>query len=239
QQATNSCPYDIHAHFAGYRSRKFSCMILLKLRYGACGAQGMDLAAALVKCGSATTRILSRIYSPVTTSVQLASGRWYPQPDSCSSRQLFSTKMTTTNSDIVVSTSQGDIRLVKEDAAPVYYKPKGEGKTGFELVPWKDGEQIANYVLFEASMERSKVPWNVYDRMTRDERTIYLAHLKAVQQRKLKCKDPFTGYVVFTVSHHLYRGTCCGNGCRHCPYRHENASDDVKKSKVWNGAYYV
>uniref|UniRef100_A0A912M2X8 Large ribosomal subunit protein uL14m n=1 Tax=Haemonchus contortus TaxID=6289 RepID=A0A912M2X8_HAECO len=81
QQATNSCPYDIHAHFAGYRSRKFSCMILLKLRYGACGAQGMDLAAALVKCGSATTRILSRIYSPVTTSVQLASGRWYPQPD--------------------------------------------------------------------------------------------------------------------------------------------------------------
>ncbi len=26
------------------------------------------------------------------------------------------------------------------------------------------------------------------------------------------------GYVVFTAWYHLKRGTCCGNGCRHCPY---------------------
>jgi hypothetical protein len=25
--------------------------------------------------------------------------------------------------------------------------------------------------------------------------------------------------VVFTASYHLRRGSCCGNGCRHCPYR--------------------
>ncbi|KAK5967499.1 hypothetical protein GCK32_004905 [Trichostrongylus colubriformis] len=145
----------------------------------------MDLAAMLAKCGSAATRLLSRIYTPATTSVQFASGRWYPQPVSCSSTQQFSTKMTTTSSEIVVPTTKGDIRLVKESAAPVYYKPKGEGKTGFELIPWKNGEQIANYVLFEASMERAKVPWNDYNRMTKDERTIYMAHLKAVQQRAL------------------------------------------------------
>jgi Family of unknown function (DUF5522) len=24
--------------------------------------------------------------------------------------------------------------------------------------------------------------------------------------------------VVFTARYHLRRGTCCGNGCRHCPY---------------------
>jgi len=24
--------------------------------------------------------------------------------------------------------------------------------------------------------------------------------------------------VVFTASYHLRRGSCCGNGCRHCPY---------------------
>ncbi len=25
--------------------------------------------------------------------------------------------------------------------------------------------------------------------------------------------------VVFTARYHLRRGYCCGNGCRHCPYR--------------------
>jgi hypothetical protein len=26
------------------------------------------------------------------------------------------------------------------------------------------------------------------------------------------------GNVVFTAAYHLKRGTCCGNGCRHCPF---------------------
>ncbi len=26
------------------------------------------------------------------------------------------------------------------------------------------------------------------------------------------------GNVVFTAAYHLRRGTCCGNGCRHCPF---------------------
>ena len=26
------------------------------------------------------------------------------------------------------------------------------------------------------------------------------------------------GNVVFTARYHLKRGTCCANGCRHCPY---------------------
>ncbi|MFP5228448.1 MAG: DUF5522 domain-containing protein [Acidobacteriota bacterium] len=26
-------------------------------------------------------------------------------------------------------------------------------------------------------------------------------------------------YVVFTAAYHLRRGTCCGSGCRHCPWR--------------------
>ncbi len=25
-------------------------------------------------------------------------------------------------------------------------------------------------------------------------------------------------YCVFTEAYHLRRGSCCGNGCRHCPY---------------------
>jgi hypothetical protein len=30
------------------------------------------------------------------------------------------------------------------------------------------------------------------------------------------------GRRVFTAHFHLKRGYCCGNGCRHCPYEHEN-----------------
>lgn len=26
------------------------------------------------------------------------------------------------------------------------------------------------------------------------------------------------GCVVFTAAYHLRRGSCCGSGCRHCPY---------------------
>jgi len=28
------------------------------------------------------------------------------------------------------------------------------------------------------------------------------------------------GLMVLTETHHRKRGTCCGNGCRHCPYGH-------------------
>ncbi len=29
------------------------------------------------------------------------------------------------------------------------------------------------------------------------------------------------GMFVFTAAYHLKRGTCCGNGCKHCPYGDE------------------
>ncbi|WP_460585671.1 DUF5522 domain-containing protein [Hymenobacter arcticus] len=27
------------------------------------------------------------------------------------------------------------------------------------------------------------------------------------------------GYLVFTEQYHRRRGFCCGNGCRHCPWK--------------------
>ena len=30
------------------------------------------------------------------------------------------------------------------------------------------------------------------------------------------------GYMVLTAQYHLERGSCCGNGCLHCPYDHVN-----------------
>jgi hypothetical protein len=29
--------------------------------------------------------------------------------------------------------------------------------------------------------------------------------------------------LVFTAAYHLKRGTCCGSGCRHCPFKTENS----------------
>ncbi|WP_145245431.1 DUF5522 domain-containing protein [Aeoliella mucimassa] len=32
------------------------------------------------------------------------------------------------------------------------------------------------------------------------------------------------GRLVFTAEYLLRRGTCCGSGCRHCPYRNPKTS---------------
>jgi hypothetical protein len=45
------------------------------------------------------------------------------------------------------------------------------------------------------------------------------------------------GAVVFTALFHLERGTCCGNGCRHCPYepKHLKGNKEVdSKQKFKN-----
>ena len=30
-------------------------------------------------------------------------------------------------------------------------------------------------------------------------------------------------YLVFTAAYHLKRGSCCGSGCRHCPYQEKDS----------------
>ena len=39
------------------------------------------------------------------------------------------------------------------------------------------------------------------------------------------------GLVVYTAAYHLKRGSCCGSGCRHCPYepRHVAGATDVRR----------
>lgn len=39
-----------------------------------------------------------------------------------------------------------------------------------------------------------------------------------------------SGMRVMTESYHKRRGSCCGNGCRHCPYepKHETGNTNVK-----------
>lgn len=50
--------------------------------------------------------------------------------------------------------------------------------------------------------------------------TLRALHDEAVRAGRQSYRDPATGFRVFTELAHLRRGTCCGNGCRHCPYGH-------------------
>lgn len=52
------------------------------------------------------------------------------------------------------------------------------------------------------------------------DETIRILHDEAVRAGRNNYRDPHTGYRVFTELAHLRRGTCCGQGCRHCPYGH-------------------
>jgi hypothetical protein len=37
--------------------------------------------------------------------------------------------------------------------------------------------------------------------------------------------------MVFTAAHHLKRGSCCGAGCRHCPYGNGTAQGKAPTQK--------
>ncbi|KAG7360437.1 ABC transporter substrate-binding protein [Nitzschia inconspicua] len=54
-------------------------------------------------------------------------------------------------------------------------------------------------------------------------------HKIACMKGELTYTDPATGYYVFTELAHKQRGKCCGSGCRHCPYSHENVKDKASK----------
>lgn len=45
------------------------------------------------------------------------------------------------------------------------------------------------------------------------------AHAEALGRGEATYRDPLSGYRVLTAATLAARGTCCGLGCRHCPYR--------------------
>jgi Family of unknown function (DUF5522) len=47
---------------------------------------------------------------------------------------------------------------------------------------------------------------------------IMAAHDAAVDAGQAGYLDPDTGLFVLTAAYLAGRGTCCGRGCRHCPY---------------------
>ena len=47
---------------------------------------------------------------------------------------------------------------------------------------------------------------------------ILAAHATALERGEAGYLDPATGLFVLTAAYLADRGTCCGKGCRHCPY---------------------
>lgn len=50
---------------------------------------------------------------------------------------------------------------------------------------------------------------------------IFQEYIKKTMLSKHDPKDFYfdeNGKMVMTESYHIKRGSCCGNGCRHCPY---------------------
>lgn len=59
------------------------------------------------------------------------------------------------------------------------------------------------------------------DRLTLDapnRAAILAAHEAALRAGEAGYQDPDTGLFVLTARFLADRGTCCGRGCRHCPY---------------------
>jgi hypothetical protein len=44
------------------------------------------------------------------------------------------------------------------------------------------------------------------------------AHERAIEAGEPGYLDPTSGLFVLTAAYLRERGTCCGSGCRHCPY---------------------
>jgi hypothetical protein len=56
------------------------------------------------------------------------------------------------------------------------------------------------------------------------------------QQDLVEGKDFYynaDGYMVLTEEYHLWKGWCCGNACKHCPYDFINVPEP-KRTKLLN-----
>jgi diphthamide synthase (EF-2-diphthine--ammonia ligase)/ABC-type Fe3+-hydroxamate transport system substrate-binding protein len=80
-------------------------------------------------------------------------------------------------------------------------------------VDWKEGSQVVE-------AKQNEIP---------DIEDFCAPHNAACEAGQNTYIDPTTGYNVFTELGHKRRGQCCGSGCRHCPYSHENVKDKAAK----------
>ena len=73
---------------------------------------------------------------------------------------------------------------------------------------------------------------DIEDLGAQTDEAICKLHDEAVKCGELRYRDPATGYLVFTSESLRSRGRCCGCGCRHCPYNHENVSMKKRAANI-------
>ncbi|KAJ1482159.1 hypothetical protein T484DRAFT_1898261 [Baffinella frigidus] len=55
-------------------------------------------------------------------------------------------------------------------------------------------------------------------------------HRQAMDRNEDMYTDPATGFLVFTEKAAKNRGSCCGRGCRHCPFAHWNVPEQQRRN---------
>ncbi len=60
---------------------------------------------------------------------------------------------------------------------------------------------------------RSRLPLD-----TPEREAVLTEHARALLAGRATYVDPLTGLTVLTAAALAARGTCCGSGCRHCPF---------------------
>ncbi|WP_108791281.1 DUF5522 domain-containing protein [Erythrobacter sp. Alg231-14] len=69
------------------------------------------------------------------------------------------------------------------------------------------------------------------------DQTYWQRHEEACDRGDFTYEDPETGYVVFTKLGLLDRDRCCGAGCRHCPFDHDNVKFEARARKIQQAAW--
>eukprot|EP00045_Choanoeca_perplexa_P009916 m.98360 g.98360 ORF g.98360 m.98360 type:complete len:336 (+) comp15079_c0_seq1:1122-2129(+) len=64
-------------------------------------------------------------------------------------------------------------------------------------------------------------------------------HQEACARQDKFYTDPTSGLLVMTEVVHRQRGRCCGSGCRHCPYTHENVPLKRRGAKISQPAWLL
>jgi len=123
---------------------------------------------------------------------------------------------------------EGRVALVDGDA--MFNRP---GPRLVDALEW-----LASELLGEAALAPPAFPveWlasgasapPVAAKRTRELEDIEELHRCAVERGEISYTDPATGYTVFTQLFMIERGWCCGSGCRHCPYGHQNVEPGRK-----------
>jgi diphthamide synthase (EF-2-diphthine--ammonia ligase)/ABC-type hemin transport system substrate-binding protein len=114
-----------------------------------------------------------------------------------------------------------------------HHRQQGEGESNvaqalrtLDWIDWTAIESAYRRVTFDDTTATSAASIEPPVMDVEDYATV---HDRACANRESFYADPDTGYQVFTEHAHLQRGKCCGSGCRHCPYGHENLKDKVGK----------